>query len=1130
MSKLFPHSLIGIVSVLPALLVMPAIAETITERQENIIDYDTYNLSDIQALNIDSSDEWGGVYFFKNTTSVTIDNSEFSGNVADTSGALELRNGVMTINDSSFSGNHALTSSGAIETHTAGTEESNQLKINRSYFTNNYAPTYGAVSFFGKAGIHEVNGSHFVTNHANSTLEGPDGDGDKGDGGAIYLGSEAKLKITGTEFTGNTATSDGGAIATRNTQQSNATSALTILDSTFTSNTAGRTGGAIYANVWHDVTGESYVTIDGSKFISNSARDGGAIYNDAITEKIGNIVLSNSSFTGNTATQYGGAVYNTGTLTVNGGSSFTGNTATAERGGAIYNTGTLNINGTADNYITFDSNTARVGGAVSASIGATTNIDYAKFTNNSSTGWVGAVDSKGILTINHSEFIGNNGGAYWGAVMSGSDAVSADIRNTTFKNNTAGEVGAVSLCSTDNTLVNVHFIGNKATSTDAGADGTGALFLGSVSATGIGNSLTGSEFTNNESALAAGALGTRTFKAGNNKDAKLDINNTTFTGNKAATVGGAIDNYIYGSAIAGHTDAAFIKDSSFTSNSAANGGAVYNHKGVIGDKLKTSGTQTAESAPENVQVGNMYFTGATFTGNTATTSGGAIYNEGTLTFAGENTFSGNTANGVANDIYNAGTLTFAADSATKMDGGINGNGALTVASGAVLDLGTASIQQGTLTLDGTINATLLNATKFASFDVADFGASAGDLNLTLKSVGTYNVFKNAVFNTGSVNIADSSVFTYNWNDAGDTITVTTKSVDEIVAATDVKAEAANAVVTLTNAKDETAKQIGEILSTALADGNNEYVEQETKKLAPEDKSVAHSVASNVQNQVLTLTANRMSGGIAAGRAGGDEINADYGVWMQGLLNKSRYAGQFDGNSRGFAIGADALINKVFTVGLGYAFSNADVSMSHDGGDMDIDSHTVFVYGQYKPNQWFINATLSNTISKYNEKVKVAGLPVETDYDVNAFGIQALTGYDFKSGLTPMVGTRYLHVSTDGHDRLIGHVSDASSSFLSMVGGAKYAFDIHTAGEVSFMPELHAMLTYDVISDKNEATVYVPGGSVYHVAGDRLSRVGGEFGLGLTTEWRGLELSVNYDLALHKDYTSHTGMLKLRYEF
>jgi len=225
-----------------------------------------------------------------------------------------------------------------------------------------------------------------------------------------------------------------------------------------------------------------------------------------------------------------------------------------------------------------------------------------------------------------------------------------------------------------------------------------------------------------------------------------------------------------------------------------------------------------------------------------------------------------------------------------------------------------------------------------------------------------------------------------------------------------------------------------------------------------------------------------------------------------------------------------LINKVFTVGLGYAFSNADVSMSHDGGDMDIDSHTVFVYGQYKPNQWFINATLSNTISKYNEKAKVAGLPVETDYDVNAFGIQALTGYDFKSGLTPMVGTRYLHVSTDGHDRLIGHVSDASSSFLSMVGGAKYAFDIHTAGEVSFMPELHAMLTYDVISDKNEATVYVPGGSVYHVAGDRLSRVGGEFGLGLTTEWRGLELSVNYDLVLHKDYTSHTGMLKLRYEF
>ena len=49
-------------------------------------------------------------------------------------------------------------------------------------------------------------------------------------------------------------------------------------------------------------------------------------------------------------------------------------------------------------------------------------------------------------------------------------------------------------------------------------------------------------------------------------------------------------------------------------------------------------------------------------------------------------------------------------------------------------------------------------------------------------------------------------------------------------------------------------------------------------------------------------------------------------------------------------------------------------------------------------------------------------------------------------------------------------------------------------------------------------------------GDRLSRFGGEFGIGLTAEYNGLEISLVYDLNLHKDYTSQTGMAKFRYEF
>lgn len=1127
MSKLFPHSLIGIVSVLPALLVMPAVADPantagtaflfgdVSISGQNTIDNTafggrrmewSYVKQDAETgvWNIVDQGTEGSVYKYRNefpTYKMVGRSFELSDSVAYV--------GPVTLTLRELTQSDHLAYNWADEGVDIDLAEAAGVD-----FGNDATTIYGAVANVINPEGYKPGQEHYVYGGAgdNAYYTAP---------GVIAFANRDNSKAAGSmTFSNVNAVIDGATVNADAISITNGSSLNFVKQDHSSMDSAER----FYSNA-ADISSTGKTTlnadtidvVDSSLVVNSGAA---AIFNATTMATLNNVTVTNGQ----------GQIKNTGNMTVNGTSTFSGNSFSGD-GGAIYNDGELTINGV-ENVITFKNNTAGgYGGAIRSTLDGLVNVYHTQFAGNTVNGTSGyqlggAMFVSGEAVIEDSLFdgnkaLGNNG--FGGAIYAGTSS-DIEITRSIFTNNEAASGGALDLFRSVK-MTDVTVKDNKAL--DANEDGAGGLFLGAVS-TSTFNSVSGSHFIHNTSAAAAGGMGTRAFKDGNNVSASLDVSGTEFTNNVATTTGGAIDNYFYNDAAGdGYVK---VTSATFTSNSAANGGAVYNHIGHIGDNLRTTGRQTAESAESDIQVGSMYFTGTTFTGNTATAAGGAIYNEGTLTFAGENTFSGNTANGVANDIYNAGTLTFAADSATEMDGGINGSGALTIVSGAVLDLGTASIQQGTLTLDGTINATLLNATKFASFDVADFGASAGDLNLTLKSVGTYNVFKNAVFNTGSVNIADSSVFTYNWNDAGDTITVTTKSVDEIVAATDVKAEAANAVVTLTNAKDETAKQIGEILSTALADGNNEYVEQETKKLAPEDKPVAHSVASNVQNQVLTLTANRMSGGIAAGRAGGDEINADYGVWMQGLLNKSRYAGQFDGNSRGFAIGADALINKVFTVGLGYAFSNADVSMSHDGGDMDIDSHTVFVYGQYKPNQWFINATLSNTISKYNEKVKVAGLPVETDYDVNAFGIQALTGYDFKSGLTPMVGTRYLHVSTDGHDRLIGHVSDASSSFLSMVGGAKYAFDIHTAGEVSFMPELHAMLTYDVISDKNEATVYVPGGSVYHVAGDRLSRVGGEFGLGLTTEWRGLELSVNYDLALHKDYTSHTGMLKLRYEF
>ncbi len=229
-----------------------------------------------------------------------------------------------------------------------------------------------------------------------------------------------------------------------------------------------------------------------------------------------------------------------------------------------------------------------------------------------------------------------------------------------------------------------------------------------------------------------------------------------------------------------------------------------------------------------------------------------------------------------------------------------------------------------------------------------------------------------------------------------------------------------------------------------------------------------------------------------------------------------------------ALGFDAKINSDMTAGLGYAYNSS--SINADSRTTDISTKSIFVYGQYKPNEWFVNATLNYAMSEYLESTEMFGLALESEYDVNTIGGQIMGGYDFATGMTTQAGLRALHVSQGAYNNGLGDVSDASSDFLTGIAGVKYAFNIKTDTLVKWSPELRAALTYDVISDSGVANIMMPGGASYSVAGDRLSRAGSEIGIGLTAEYKSLEVSVNYDLNVHDSYTSQTGMLKFRYNF
>lgn len=1028
-----------------------------------------------------SATQYGGAIY--NSGTFVLNNAKFHDNTAEVGGAFFVASGSdMTISNSEFAENFA-TYGGVGYT----SSKLNNLTIVDSVLRDNTATGVAGLGLFNQAKLERVDFERNISS----------GDNSQG-GGAVFLGSEAKIDIVEGTFVGNEVKTNGGAIGMRTGGQggNNSAATLSITGTEFSTNFAAN-GGAIYNTFYNDADNSGAVSVSSATFANNIASvNGGAVYNDGSGDTIGNVAVmhfdNNVTFSGNEAGNNGGAIYNEGTFTIND-AEFENNTAVNE-GGAIFNKGDMTIKGAE-----FDGNIVAEGYGGAIKNGGTMVVEDSIFKNNLAyvNGAFATSGNTGQTTITGGKFINNYATADGGALGLYLDAT---VSGVVFENNIAGK-----------TIT----LGDDVYEVASNANGGGALYAGQkVKAT-----LTDVRFLNNESGVSGGAVSARhnTSKDGG----YLKFENAEFAGNKAAKYGGALESIYDGEVY--FTNAKF-----YTNSTGKSGGAIYNgvDKNYYADD---------DSSTDSTNHGVFYLSGHNeFVNNTAGEFGGAIFNDkgGTINMSGENIFSGNTAGkyNALNDIHNLGTLNIV-DGTTTFTGGVSGDGVLTLNDGATLDIGTSTIKQSVIELNGNVIASLVNNQRgngYGRFDAETITVGeTAEFTLNVGAVGTYNVWGDATVEKEQIKVGD--IYEIAGIDA-DGVKIVTKSVDSIAEVTGVSAQAAGTVAGLANSNSTKAQQVSLALQEALNSGDAEFVEKETKKLTPTDKPVAQAAATSVQNQVLSLAAGRMSGGAVMGRAGGDEVSQENGFWVQGLFNKSKFADEFHGYTRGVALGADTTIDKTWTVGAGLAFNNSDVHA--DAGHTDIDSKTLFVYGQYKPSNWFVNGTATYTMSEYTEDRKSGGVMWNNEYDVNSYGAQVMGGYDFATGITTEAGLRYLHIAQDGYtDGLnFGKIKSSDTDFLTGVAGVKYAFAIENDWAIKLRPELRAALTYDMISDDASATVVMPGVASYKVDGESLSRMGGEFGIGLTADYKGIKVSLMYDLNLHKDYTSQTGMIKLRSQF
>ena len=473
----------------------------------------------------------------------------------------------------------------------------------------------------------------------------------------------------------------------------------------------------------------------------------------------------------------------------------------------------------------------------------------------------------------------------------------------------------------------------------------------------------------------------------------------------------------------------------------------------------------------------------------------------------------------------------------------------------IVKKGTINVADGATALVDELTATDLTLNGMVEADTATFEAGSklttalddtvkikankvtiGDgstLNLIIDGAveeKSYNFIDSADI-TGAFTIADNGLYSFTQDETG-TITASQKNADEIAADTGASAQETSALLAMVNADGSSTEQgnaLASALSTAMQSGDAAVAVQAAKEAAPTTAQVVSGLAKEAANTIAQVSTARLDS--IKGTSGGDTVTGA-GLWVQGLYNHTKQSTTsssdgFKANSRGLAVGADAELSETTTLGLGYGYMETDADST--GRDITVDSHNVFVYGEYQPSDWYVNAVLNYGFAKYKEDKAPLGVALKSKYDVKSYGASIMTGYDFDNGITPEAGLRYLIVDAESYNDGAQDINSKKNDILTAVAGVKYTANVK-ADKAILKPTVRLAATYDIVSDSDEASVQVLGGGNYTINGQRLHRFGVEAGAGVTATVNNWDFTLEYNGAFREDYRSQGGIVRARYNF
>jgi hypothetical protein len=319
-------------------------------------------------------------------------------------------------------------------------------------------------------------------------------------------------------------------------------------------------------------------------------------------------------------------------------------------------------------------------------------------------------------------------------------------------------------------------------------------------------------------------------------------------------------------------------------------------------------------------------------------------------------------------------------------------------------------------------------------------------------------------------------------------------------------------------------EVAEKLNT-LAQDDGKAFNRALSSVAPAPLPSSSTIMTSLTDRLMLTVDNRLSTAKVTGMSSGDDVVLNgYNLWAKAYQGESKLNNYFDADNRGIIAGMDRKITPEYTLGFGFQYDENDIDTSNR--EIYIKTASGFVYGQYKPSQWFINATASYGKSYYHENRHALDMKIRDKFSSDIYSLQALSGYEFKY-VTPEIGARYYFIKRHGHQDSVGQdIAAEKMDVLRGVLGLRSSYEIGI-----FKPEVYAGIVYDFVRDNEEAVVSLPNNTRYTVYAKHMKRFGYEFNAGTSAQLAdNLSAYIGYEGKYREHYQDHAGILNFKYSF